>query len=514
MRRLLLLAIFLLPFVAKAQVPSRTQPAFRDTIKPRKDTIRVDTTEYWRDSLFKEMQQKVLKEGARPPKTLRKVRKFKIRYSDRLQYGYLIDYPLTAAAGVTTVLSFQKQLGIWEDGFLPKRLKYDTTQAQLNKAFAYRLGKIFLIDAPLETILATIESEFYGSMGRTREFALKGSSYSFKPANLFSFWKPAGGMTYDREAIENDASRMQLAQISGAAIDASSMASEQLALRWMQRKSLTYHESMHMLRTQMSTLASVLSISESPQTGTSAAGDWLYYTNREFGNISKYNYSAFELKRDYVLATLSNPMIYTALYSVFSQYLIHGNDSIATPAVKLGYGAYALPWVRLGLSPFGPEWIPSLTLTKHRQMIQFYARIGTNVFTESYAGGIKLFDIKRNTKFSLNAHITIWKQRYFFRDWINQKVEPIYWGGAGIVSGNFQLTKHVEHPISLMFHAGYKTRGYMEGEVWDATPILKVGLSVALDKDYTQDDTVPEYIIIPKKKKKAAGKKRRKRRRR
>jgi hypothetical protein len=65
-----------------------------------------------------------------------------------------------------------------------------------------------------------------------------------------------------------------------------------------------------------------------------------------------------------------------------------------------------------------------------------------------------------------------------------------------------------------MFHAGYKTRGYMEGEVWDATPILKVGLSVALDKDYTQDDTVPEYIIIPKKKKKAAGKKRRKRRRR
>ena len=54
----------------------------------------------------------------------------------------------------------------------------------------------------------------------------------------------------------------------------------------------------------------------------------------------------------------------------------------------------------------------------------------------------------------------------------------------------------------------------MEGEVWEATPILKVGLSVALDKDYTEDDTVPEYIIIPKKKKKASGKKRRKRRRR
>ena len=135
---------------------------------------------------------------------------------------YLLQYGNIPAINVKLVLNSgkvhetpgqQNYSDMVSNAILMGNAKYDA-ESQLNKAFAYRLGKIFLIDAPLETILATIESEFYGSMGRTREFALKGSSYSFKPANLFSFWKPAGGMTYDREAIENDASRMQLAQIS------------------------------------------------------------------------------------------------------------------------------------------------------------------------------------------------------------------------------------------------------------------------------------------------------------
>ena len=65
MRRLLLALILFLPMWAAAQVV-----APRDTIKPRRDSIRVDTTEYWNDSLFNLPRQKVLRDGAviKPPK--------------------------------------------------------------------------------------------------------------------------------------------------------------------------------------------------------------------------------------------------------------------------------------------------------------------------------------------------------------------------------------------------------------------------------------------------------------
>jgi hypothetical protein len=510
MRRIFLLFILFIPALAQAQVPDKPQPAFRDTIKPRKDAMRMDTTEFWRDSVLRDKNQRVLKDGAvlRPPRPAKKIRKFKIQYSDRIQYNVLLDWPMTANAGIPSVLTLEKKLADWEDSILPVRWRGDTTRSEVTWSILYRFGKIFLIDAPIESLLLSAEADFFGSMGRSREFKLNDIGYSFTPPYPLAFWKPVGSLKYDRPVIENQASRMQLAQLSGAALDAGSIASDQISLRWMQRKSLNYHESLHLVRAQMAGLASVFSLPSNTESGNTAASNWLYYTNRQFGFYSDYKYKTSDLKRDYAIATFTNPTFYTALYSVFYKYMIQGQDSMATPAIKLGYGKYVLPWARLGFTPFGPEWIPSLTLTKHRQMIQLYSRIGTANFSESYGGGVKIFNIKRNTNFSLNAHVSVWKQRYFFQDWIAQSSLPISWGGAAIVSGNLLLTKNWIHPMSLAFQAGYKTRGYLEGEVWEASPVIRVGLSFALDRDYSQDDTVPEYFTQSKKKKLTKSEKR------
>jgi hypothetical protein len=73
------------------------------------------------------------------------------------------------------------------------------------------------------------------------------------------------------------------------------------------------------------------------------------------------------------------------------------------------------------------------------------------------------------------------------------------WGFGGTVTGYFKLTKTWDHSLSAIVTAGYKTKGYMEGEVWNSGPILRAGLSFALDRDYEQDDTVPEYEEVPKR---------------
>ncbi|MCB0820421.1 MAG: hypothetical protein KDC13_07345, partial [Bacteroidetes bacterium] len=125
MRRILLLLLVLLPFAAAAQVV-----APRDTIKPRRDSIVVDTTEYWNDSLFNLPKQRVLRDGAviKPPKKKKPVRLFRIRYSDRIQYDVLADIPFTANAGVPSVLTLQKQLVTWEDSLLHEKWRGDQTR--------------------------------------------------------------------------------------------------------------------------------------------------------------------------------------------------------------------------------------------------------------------------------------------------------------------------------------------------------------------------------------------------
>jgi len=509
MRRLLLALILFMPMWAAAQVV-----APRDTIKPKRDSIRVDTTEYWNDSLFNLPRQKVLRDGAviKPPKKAKPIRRFRVRYSDRIQYSVLFDWPLTTQAGVPTTLALQKQLTIWEDSLLPARWRGDTTRSERTWSAIYRFAKIWLLDAPIESVLMAAEQDFFGSMARTREFELNGTSYAFRAPYPIPFWKPQGSITFNRPYVETEASRQELAQISGAVLDAGNIASEQLSLRWMQRKSLFYREALHLLRIQMAGIAGVFSASNTPQEGSTAVEDWLYYTNRQFGHISEYRYDASRLRRDYALATFTNPNLYTSLYSVFYSYMLQGKDSMPTPAIKFGYGNYVLPWVRFSFSPFGPEWVPSVTVTHHRQMIQLYGRIGTDNFSESYGGGVRLFNIYRNTKVNLNAHATVFKQRYFFSGWVSQEIAPISWGGAAALSGNIKLTKSWVHPMSLAFELGYKTRGYMEGEVWEASPIIRAGLSFALDRDYEEDDTVPSYFV-PEKKSKSKKKSKKRRRR-
>jgi hypothetical protein len=511
MRKLLPLLLLILPITTIAQVV-----APRDTIKPRRDSIVVDTTEFWNDSLFNLPRQKVLRDGAviRPPKKRKPIRVFRVRYSDRIQYDVLGDLPMTAHAGVPSILTLQKQLVSWEDSLLPARWRGDTTQSERIWSALYRFGKIWLLDAPIESILMAAEQDFFGSMARAREFELSGISYKMRAPYPLPFWKPQGSIVYDRALVENEASRMQLSQISSAALDAGNISSEILSLRWMQRHSLTYREALHLLRVQMAGIAGVFSASAEAKPGSTAVEDWLYYTNRQFGNISSYQYTASRLKRDYALAAFTNPNLYTSLYSVFYNYMIQGRDSMRTPALRFGYGYSVLPWVRFGFTPFGAEWIPSVAVTHHRQMAQLYYRIGTNVFSESYGGGIKLFNFYRNTKVNLNAHVSVWKQRYFYSGWTTQEIDPIGWGGMASVSGRIKLTNSWKHPMSLAFEAGYKTMGFIEGENWQAGPVARIGLSFALDRDYEQDDTVPAYFVPQSKEEKSKSKSKSKRKRR
>ncbi len=492
MTRIFTLTLLLLTSVAFAQVPA-------DSLKPKGRTIKVDTSEFWKDTLFQKGEPKIWRDGevVRPPRPRPKKRKFKIRYSDRLQYPVALDWPMTAQAGVPTVLTFQKKLTAWEDSLIPRQYRGDTTLKEHRRSVWLRLGRMMLIDAPLETVVMAIEQDFFGHYARMREFGLTGASLQFGAP--IPFWRPMNTLNYDVPVIEPQASRQQLAMVAGGALEAGQMASQTLAFRWMMRKSMFYRESLHFLRLQAAAIASVYTASDDQLNRNSAVEDWLYYGNRAYGFFSEYGYTASNLKRDFALSTFTNPLLYSSLRHVFQQYLFHGKDSIPMPAIKIGYGKTMLPWVRFGFSPFGGEWIPEVTFTKNRQLINIYGRIGTGAFAQNFGGGIQAINIKRSTNMQINAHLSYWNQQYLFLNFGNQETVPVGWGGAATVTGFFKLSKSWKHTMSLMVQAGYKTRGYMEGEVWDASPIIRAGLSFNLDKDFEQDDTVPEYEEVPKR---------------
>lgn len=501
MRKLYLFIFFLLPLLSVAQVEDSLRRQYPDTIKPRRiDTLQVDPDDFWIDTLDAG-PRRILREGELESDTVRsrpKRRKFKFRYSDRIQYAFYLDWPMTAGAGIPGSLLLQKKLSHWQDELLPRFWEDDSTRWQRRRSVKIRALRMVLVEGTVETILLGLQQDLLGQYARAREFNPGGLSYSIGPP--IPFWKSPGRIATNSNT-DNSASRQQIAQVFAGASEASVLASDELISRWVLRKSINYREALHYLRIQFAGLAGALTVSNTPGKGVGAYENYLYYINREYGNISEYGYSAKDLKLHYSLATLTNPALYSSIYSVFVNYLAYGNDSMATPGIRLGYGKLLHPWVQYNFTPFGGEWMPELMLTNHRQSITAYGRIGTGHFGESVGGGLKINNLVRSTRYGLNLHVSLWKQQYFYRHWFNQSTEPVGWGGAAILTGYFKLNPTQPHPMSLVVQAGYKTRGYMPGELWGAAPVVRVGLSFALDRDYEQDDTVPEYEEIPRKKK-------------
>lgn len=481
-----------------------------DTGKPRvRDTtikIRVDTARFWRDSMER---RRYLRDGEyekdRAAKLRTKRRKFKIRYSDRIQYAAYLTWPYTTSAGIPTSLLLQRAAVNLEENLFPPSWWSDSTNWQVRKSIPKRLLRMLLLDLTVETIFTGIQQDALGYLIRAGEHNIPLHSYSIRPP--IPFWLPPGKFNLSDPVLQQKASRQQLASLSAAGYEASQLATDELSLRWVSRGALYYREALHYLRHQTANIAGVL-LSDNSGAGINPYSNYLYFINKEYGHISSYRYNATSLKRDYLLATLSNPFLYNSIITVFNNYLRFGEDSVDLRAIPLGYAKSVMPWVRLNLTPFGTEWMPQLTVNYHRQVAQLYGRIGNNAFTESYGAGIRLFNIVRNTRASVNLNASFWNQKYFYKGWSGQSVEPVGWGWMAGVGSFIKLSKGL-NPVSLAIQAGYKTRGYVDGEPWEKGPVLKFGLSFALDRDYEADDTVPEYeFVTSRKKKKARGAKR------
>ncbi|MCC6768868.1 MAG: hypothetical protein IT240_07480, partial [Bacteroidia bacterium] len=496
----LLFLLFSICSPLSGQVENPLRGAGPDTLKPK---IRMDTARFWRDSMER---RRYLRDGEyekdRAARLRTKRRKFKIRYSDRIQYAAYLTWPYTTAAGIPSSLLLQKTAANLDQQLFTPSWWTDSTNRQTRRSIPKRLLRMLLLDMTVESVLLGVQQDMLGHAIRAKEEDVPFfSNYSIRPP--IPFWLAAGKLDLSDPLLQQKYSRQQLAQVAAAGLESSNLVTDELAIRWMMRGSVDYREALHYLRHQTANLVGV-ALANDKGPGTNPFSNYLYFATKEFGYISSYNYTANNLRRDYMLSTFTNPLLYNSIINVFHNYLRYGEDSVQLRAIPLGHAKSVMPGVRLNLTPFGTEWMPELAFRYHRQVAQVYARLGNNAFSETYGGGIRLYNIVRNTRASVNLHGAFWNQQYLYKSWSGQTVQPIGWGWMAGLSTFIKLSKN-QHPVSLALNASYKSKGYVEGEPWQAGPVIKVGLSFALERDYEEDDTVPEYEFVTSRKSKKSG---------
>lgn len=171
---------------------------------------------------------------------------------------------------------------------------------------------------------------------------------------------------------------------------------------------------------------------------------------------------------------LINPYLYYSLYSILT------NSESNIPMIQLTKNIGYLPSTRLVLTPWGLEYKLQNDLRikdqqyNHYKYMQLNISYGSNDFHKSWSLGIDTNYVLSYGILDLGFKAIYWNQPKLFTD--SPKDAPNENGGLLVINSRAALTKN----FGIVFSAGYKSQGFIEGEPIAKGAFFRGGLSYNL----------------------------------
>lgn len=397
------------------------------------------------------------------------------------RYALTADWPLTAEAGAQNVLFAQRATVILEERLLPARLWDEGSLGRKAAGIGYRLGRLVLLDYPLDHLAFLVQHEVFGHGARFREFGWEQAGYQLvlpwpygDGSGAAAFIPPAGGRTRD--------------EVVAAALHGSH-ASEVLAARIRRnallRGRLHVREATLYLRAGTDLMTYVRITSADAPAGNDVRA-WLENLNRraEAEGIGA-RLDLANLKRQALLGLL-DPALYAGLYAVLKTYLYDGDEALRFPMIPIGRAGY-LPALRFGWSPFGSTLTLDNVLRLDGRVLRLYATRTDPTLYAAWGAGLEAAEIVRAGPASLDLRLDVWSQPALRLDPTDRHPDGSLRASGGGLGGAASATLFHSADAALgwkgwqagfVLEAGYKTVGFVAGERLEAGPILRLGISL------------------------------------
>jgi hypothetical protein len=188
--------------------------------------------------------------------------------------------------------------------------------------------------------------------------------------------------------------------------------------------------------------------------------------------------------RKEVLINLLDPFTYFSIYSNW-KYIFCGKDT-ALPMIPIGNVKY-LPAPRLGLTPFGPEIFVENYMVISGRSLYFYGKGGTHGNNKYYGIGLEKDKIFVGERMSLGCRFDgFWQPSLLKKSFLTGWEKGSFAEKKGralpgfLVYGIIEYSWKKKAPVSFLCHLGWKTKGFVPGETYKNSPIVRVGLAAQL----------------------------------
>jgi hypothetical protein len=371
-------------------------------------------------------------------------------------YGPILDRHASPYVGANLIITGLRGYQWLDDKFFPSTAG-DTSGPMI----LARFGRLAVIDVGL--VLATgmiIQHEVFGHGFRLREFGVKQIGYRIKP------WE---GLTTYSSSQYNQLSFSEKAAVSTGGMEANTILANQLRTRWVDSEVIDSREATLYLLSSLDQTAYVLEMSK--RDDTFANGHDVAEYVRDVNSWYQRPVVSMQKLKKRAWLDFFDPYLFYSAYSM-GDYVLNGTQQWEYPMLSIGEYRY-LPAARMVLAPYGAEYQLN-NFIKGPYTIFANVRYGNTGGRQSSAIGVEVVNFFKSDLLKIGAKVDLWNQPKLFTT--NASFSSTKFGGAASLIARYRVLEKLD----VVGQAGYKTSGYIPGEILKHSPILRVGLSAYL----------------------------------
>lgn len=364
--------------------------------------------------------------------------------------------PITGADAMLTILRGYQAL---DDALVPSSVG--------DKSFgmiAGRIGKLLFIEGILTSTQMIAQHEVFGHGYRAREFHVPNLRYRVTP------W--SGWISMNAAKFNQLSSNEKIAIMAGG-MEGTSVLANRIRTRWFNSSanSIDSREAHLYLNASLDQTMYVLDTKRRGDKTFSAGHDVINYINEVNHWYQKNAIDTHKLRRK-ILLDFVDPYLFYSAYSL-GNYIVEGSQIWEYPMISIGEYQY-LPATRIALAPYGPEYQLINFIKGPEQSYIATMRYGNTAGRRSSALGLDVLKLIASDLLFIDAKADIWHQPKMFAT--TASTAKGHFGAALSLIARYRIAPKVD----ITGQAGYKTTGYMPGEVLKHSPILRIGFAAYL----------------------------------
>lgn len=397
-------------------------------------------------------------------------------FSPRSYLSLSFDPELSMRSGSENIVGIHNGLVWAEDRLVGTRWFSEKGFLGKTGGVIFRYAKYAFVDLPMSHFLVVLAHEYFGHGARYRELNIENVHYRVDMPPPYG----KGGGEASASIGPGVINEHELLAILVGGVEVHSILSKRLSLRWIARRKIQYQEAVLYFWAWEIMFRYIQKTDENLAT-TVDDNDISVYVRRinrlnGYTDLDNLPMDVKDLKSR-TMIDVANPFLLYTVFTWAKTYLWDGNNSTGFPMLNIGGVGY-IPSLRTGLTPFGLEYHLENYLRFENKVSLIDLRIGDQTFHNSWGGvGLLIQNMYENERFSLDMNLDVWSQPE-----IEIGGNPVTSKGGGF-GGAFSLRGYYDfassqYPISAMVELGYKSPGFLEGYVLDASPIIMVGIGL------------------------------------